>query len=114
MGTFTGIRALLTGVLLVILAAAIAHSENGRDGGAGTMNLEFNPDLNFAQIEYIAAAETSENVWRFEVTVRHNDEGWEHYADAWQVIDPGSGTILGERILVHPHDTEQPFTRSQG
>jgi hypothetical protein len=41
-----------------------------------------------------------------------SDAGWEHYADRWQVLDAG-GTVLGERVLLHPHDTEQPFTRSQ-
>ena len=51
--------------------------------------------------------------YRFDVAVRHADEGWDHYADKWIVVDPG-GTVLGERILVHPHVDEQPFTRSLG
>ena len=25
-------------------------------------------------------------VWRFDVTVRHADAGWDHYADAWEVL----------------------------
>jgi hypothetical protein len=49
--------------------------------------------------------------WRFDVTVRHADAGWAHYADAWQILAP-DGTLLGERVLLHPHDDEQPFTRS--
>lgn len=48
---------------------------------------------------------------RFEVTVRHADEGWRHYADRWEVLGP-DGTVLAERILHHPHVDEQPFTRS--
>ena len=44
--------------------------------------------------------------------MRHEDAGWDHYADKWQVIGP-DGTVLGERVLLHPHDDEQPFTRSQ-
>ncbi|MDP2732828.1 MAG: hypothetical protein Q8O63_06925 [Hoeflea sp.] len=56
-------------------------------------------------------ARTADGGYRFDVSVRHADAGWEHYADKWQVIGPG-GTVLGERVLVHPHDTEQPFTRS--
>lgn len=48
--------------------------------------------------------------WRFEVTVRHADEGWEHYADQWQVLAP-DGTVLATRTLYHPHVHEQPFTR---
>lgn len=49
--------------------------------------------------------------WRFDVTLRHADEGWDHYADAWEVLDP-SGAVLGVRTLFHPHVEEQPFTRS--
>jgi len=49
--------------------------------------------------------------YRFDVTLRHADTGWEHYADAWQVLAP-DGSLLGERILYHPHEQEQPFTRS--
>ncbi len=50
-------------------------------------------------------------VYRFDVTVAHADTGWEHYADNWQVLDL-DGNLLGERILAHPHEREQPFTRS--
>jgi len=50
--------------------------------------------------------------WRFSVTVRHDDEGWDHYADKWIVEGP-DGTVYGERVLLHPHENEQPFTRSQ-
>lgn len=46
-------------------------------------------------------------------TVSSNDTGWDKYADAWQVWDE-DGAVLGERILTHPHENEQPFTRSQG
>ena len=49
--------------------------------------------------------------WSFDVTVRHTDEGWKHYANKWDVISPDE-TILGTRILAHPHVDEQPFTRS--
>jgi hypothetical protein len=51
--------------------------------------------------------------YAFDVTVRHADAGWEHYADRWEVIG-SDGAIYGTRVLAHPHDDEQPFTRSQG
>jgi hypothetical protein len=51
--------------------------------------------------------------YRVTVTVRHADEGWDHYADQWRVVAP-DGTVLGTRTLHHPHETEQPFTRSLG
>ncbi|MBU2957653.1 hypothetical protein Q4511_01050 [Paracoccus sp. 1_MG-2023] len=56
-------------------------------------------------------ATRSANGWRFDVTLRHPDTGWDHYADAWQVLD-ADGNVLGLRELAHPHETEQPFTRS--
>ncbi|MCK5198465.1 MAG: hypothetical protein KAR21_08945 [Spirochaetales bacterium] len=74
---------------------------------------EFNPDLNFAQVEFVKAVQSSNSSWTFYVTVRHNDKGWNHYADLWEVVDPESGEVLAERVLAHPHETEQPFTRSQ-
>jgi len=49
--------------------------------------------------------------WTFHVTLKHNDTGWSHYADAWQVVDE-DGKVLGKRVLYHPHENEQPFTRS--
>ena len=51
--------------------------------------------------------------WSVDVTLRHADSGWDHYADAWRVV-AGDGTVLGMRTLYHPHETEQPFTRSLG
>jgi hypothetical protein len=50
------------------------------------------------------------NTYRFEVTIRSDDTGWEKYADKWEVVAP-DGTVLGTRVLAHPHETEQPFTR---
>ena len=69
-----------------------------------------NTDLDYAQVVFVRAARSKGGAWCFDTTVRHNDEGWNHYADAWQVVGPG-GTILAERILTHPHDDEQPFIR---
>jgi hypothetical protein len=46
----------------------------------------------------------------FDVTVKSVDKGWDHYADAFEVLGP-DGKVLGRRILYHPHETEQPFTR---
>lgn len=47
----------------------------------------------------------------FDVTLKHADSGWDHYADKWDVQGP-DGKIYGSRVLVHPHEDEQPFTRS--
>ncbi len=49
--------------------------------------------------------------YAFSVTLKHADNGWDHYADRWQVLGP-DGAVLGDRVLMHPHVNEQPFTRS--
>jgi len=54
---------------------------------------------------------TGTDTFSFDVTVRHADEGWQHYADKWDVVAP-DGSVLGTRTLYHPHVDEQPFTRS--
>lgn len=62
-------------------------------------------------VEVFKLKKAGDTVFRFKVTVRHSDEGWDHYADAWEVVGP-DGTVLGRRVLLHPHVNEQPFTRS--
>lgn len=47
----------------------------------------------------------------FHVTLLHDDKGWDHYANRWEILDT-SGNILTTRTLHHPHVNEQPFTRS--
>ncbi len=64
-----------------------------------------------AQVVDVKVRRTGDNVYQFDVTVRHSDEGWDHYANEWDVVAP-DGKILGTRILRHPHVEEQPFTRS--
>ena len=49
--------------------------------------------------------------FRIDATVAHADEGWDHYSDRWDVHDE-AGNLLGTRELAHPHENEQPFTRS--
>ena len=64
-----------------------------------------------ADVVGVKAAKSSDGTWSFNVTVSHGDEGWDHYANRWDVVAP-DGTVLGTRTLHHPHETEQPFTRS--
>jgi len=63
-----------------------------------------------ADVVAVKPTRESGNSWRFDVTVKSNDRGWDYYADAFEVLTP-DGRLLGRRILVHPHETEQPFTR---
>lgn len=64
-----------------------------------------------ADVVEVTVTKTGENTYDFRVALLHEDIGWEHYANKWEVTD-GEGTILGTRILHHPHVNEQPFTRS--
>lgn len=50
-------------------------------------------------------------LWNIHVTVAHEDTGWDHFADGWEVLD-ADGNVLAYRKLMHPHVNEQPFTRS--
>lgn len=63
------------------------------------------------EIVAVEARRATGGTWTFDVTLRHPDTGWDHYADAWAVIAP-DGSELGLRELLHPHEDEQPFTRS--
>jgi hypothetical protein len=47
----------------------------------------------------------------FSVTIKHNDTGWKHYVNRYEILSP-TGKVLGTRVLFHPHVNEQPFTRS--
>ncbi|MDF1791660.1 MAG: hypothetical protein P1U88_07120 [Thalassobaculaceae bacterium] len=53
------------------------------------------------------------DTWSFDVTLRHDDTGWDHFADKWEVV-ASDGRVLATRTLHHPHVDEQPFTRSLG
>jgi hypothetical protein len=64
-----------------------------------------------ADVIEVKVQRISDNIYNFDVTVSHTDDGWKHYADKWDVTAP-EGTVLGTRILAHPHVDEQPFTRS--
>ncbi|MEM6427706.1 MAG: hypothetical protein AAF708_00595 [Deinococcota bacterium] len=59
--------------------------------------------------------ETSAGTYTVHATVRHFDQGWDNYANIFQVVPVGDAGSVdnGVRELLHPHDNEQPFTRSQ-
>ncbi len=65
---------------------------------------------NEVEIVDVKATQSSDKTWSFRVTLKHADEGWDHYANEWQVIAPDN-KILATRTLYHPHVNEQPFTR---
>lgn len=65
-----------------------------------------------ADVVDVAVRKDGDGSYSFDVTVRHGDTGWKHYADKWEVLSPDGESVLGTRILYHPHEDEQPFTRS--
>jgi len=78
---------------------------------AGDIDLnKFSSSLDYAQVKRVTATQKPNGSWCFSTTVSHNDEGWGHYADGWQITDL-QGHELGNRVLAHPHTKEQPFTR---
>ena len=82
------------GVALALLTASLAPVAAGE-----------------ADVVKVEVAKAAGGAYRFDVTVRHGDTGWDHYADRWEVLAP-DGTVLATRVLLHPHEHEQPFTRS--
>jgi len=64
-------------------------------------------DVEIVNVVLTKHAET----WRADVTLKHADTGWKHYADGWRLVDE-KGNEIGKRTLYHPHVNEQPFTRS--
>ena len=63
-----------------------------------------------ADVTQVEVVRTDQGAYRFSVSVLHQDEGWKHYADRWEVLAP-DGRIIATRTLYHPHVNEQPFTR---
>ena len=99
-------KVILTLLVIGVSSISFAVDKSGQE--------QHKKSLNYAQVIFVKAVQQSNMLWQFDTTVRHNDEGWKHYADAWQVVNPENGEIIAERILAHPHENEQPFTRSLG
>ena len=84
-------------LITLFAAAAVLGFQPLRAGQADVLKVDIRP-----------AAE----VGRFDldVTLRHADSGWDHYANRWEVVAP-DGRVIATRVLAHPHVHEQPFTR---
>jgi len=64
-----------------------------------------------ADVVAVNTQQAENGSWSFQVTLKHADTSWKHYADHWEILS-AAGEILATRILAHPHINEQPFTRS--
>lgn len=81
------------------------------EGGSLELNLADWNTFDYAHVLATDFQRTGENTYTVSATVRHNDTGWNNYANAFEV--KGDNVENGERVLLHPHENEQPFTRSQ-
>jgi hypothetical protein len=68
-------------------------------------------DLREANAVGVTVEAQGDGQYRFDVTLIHDDEGEEGYANWWQVETTG-GERLGRRELLHAHGTQE-FTRSE-
>jgi hypothetical protein len=81
------------------------------DGGSDGADQADDADLDLREANVAGVDVTTDGGrYTFDVTLHHDDEGEDGYANWWQVERP-DGTRLGRRELLHPH-AQQPFTRS--
>mgnify|MGYP000530018638 CR=1 FL=1 len=90
-------------------SAATSRDATGQTtAGADTPR---SPDLDPREANVLAVeVERRSGGHRFSVTLQHDDDGEDGYAN-WWVVESLDGTELGRRELLHPHGNE-PFTRS--
>ena len=81
-------------------------SDTETTDGAGTDDLDLR-EANVVDVSF----EGQNGTYTFDVTLHHDDDGEEGYANWWQV-ERLDGTRLGRRELLHAH-SQQPFTRSE-
>ena len=84
-------------------------------GGTLTLNLADVDRWDYAHVLGTRWQQTDADTYTVHATVRHDDNGWDNYANIFQVVPVGDSSQVsnGVRELLHPHDNEQPFTRSQ-
>lgn len=63
-----------------------------------------------ADVLDVRVESTDDGALQVRATVQHDDKGWQHYADKWEILDM-EGNLLDTRVLLHPH-SPAPFTRS--
>jgi hypothetical protein len=63
-----------------------------------------------ADVIVATAKRNADGTYRINATIKSRDTGWDYYAERFEVVTK-DGRILATRILLHPHNDEQPFTR---
>jgi len=90
-----------------------SNGENGSEGGDtdGDADDSDGLDLREANVTAVAIEAEGDGAYRFDVTLYHDDDGEDGYANWWQV-ETLDGEQLGRRELLHAHGTQE-FTRSE-
>jgi hypothetical protein len=65
----------------------------------------------FPDVIAVTASSRGADVFDFAVTITSPYDTAQRYADGFRVSAGLGGTVYGERILLHDHADEQPFTR---
>ena len=100
----------LVGGCLGTIAGCVS-SRNGETPAGSPTDTESPTGLDLREANVIEVqAQQIADGWRFDVTLYHDDDGEEGYANWWQV-EQLDGTRLGRRELAHAHGTRE-FTRS--
>ncbi len=68
------------------------------------------PEPKYPDVIAVKASPRGVDIFDFEVTMTSPYDTAQRYADAFRIVD-SSGKIFGERVLLHDHADEQPFTR---
>ncbi|WP_152040865.1 hypothetical protein [Salinigranum salinum] len=85
-------------------------SSSSGTGDTDTASTDDDLDLREANVVGVSLS-PSGGSYRFDVTLYHDDDGEDGYANWWQV-ETLDGEQLGRRTLLHAHSTA-PFTRSE-
>jgi hypothetical protein len=102
------LRCVLAAASLVISLQSTAHAEQAASNAPSAAST----DLDYAQVKNVDVVQSTDGTWCIYTTVHHNDEGVDHYANAWQALDQ-DGNEVAWRLLAHPHVYEQPFERDE-
>jgi hypothetical protein len=88
-----------------------AATATDQESTAGQTETATELDLREANVVGVEITDEGNGDYRFEVTLYHDDDGEDGYANWWQV-ETLAGDRLGRRDLLHAHSTA-PFTRSE-
>ncbi|MFQ3475726.1 hypothetical protein HKK80_05635 [Halonotius sp. F2-221B] len=98
--------------LSTTLAGCVGESPSSdTDTEADSDDISSELDLGEANVTSVVVDNSGEAT-DFLVELHHDDAGEDGYADWWQV-ETLDGTQLGRRDLLHAHENEQPFERSE-